>query len=79
MSFEYPGGWFGRSWRAPVNETAQHLPTPVGERCLKCDNIFAEDDQGMTFPGVDADGVAGVRSMHLGCFLVEIGVDPDAS
>ena len=70
---EYPGGWFGPSWGALVCDPARHRPTPVGERCLDCDEVFVDDDQGLTIPGV-RDGAVNLRSIHIGCFLREIGV-----
>ena len=71
MSDDYPGGWFGASWGAPVCEENRHLPTPVGDRCVACSFFVKEDDRGMIIP------FAGMRpavlmSYHLGCYLREI-------
>lgn len=71
---DYPGGWFGHSWGAPICDQAEHLPTPIGERCLDCEEVFKGGDQGLTFPGVH-DGAVELRSMHIGCFLKMIGTD----
>lgn len=70
--YEYPGGWFGPTWGAPVCEDSQHLPAPVGEPCLYCESPFVDGDQGLTMPHYDGI-VASLRSTHLACFLKEIG------
>lgn len=71
--YEYPGGWFGESWGAPVCESAQHLPTPIGEACMFCDRSIADGDQGMTVPHYSVSGY-GLGSMHLSCFLRHLGI-----
>lgn len=46
--------WFGESWGAPVNETTDHVDTPVGESCAQgCGRPIAEGDQGVLIPGVN--------------------------
>lgn len=72
---DYPGGWFGPSWGAPVCDTARHIPTPLGEECLDCKGVFVDGDQGLTIPGVH-DGVADLRSIHIACFWREMGIGP---
>lgn len=69
---DYPGGWFGTSWGAPVCDPVRHLSTPVGEECLFCEKVITADDSGLTIPGV---GATILRSMHIECFLDTIGVD----
>lgn len=72
---DYPGGWFGPSWGAAVCEPERHKPTPIGELCLDCREPFVNGDQGLTIPGVH-DGVFGLRSIHIACFLNELGIEP---
>lgn len=48
---EYPGGWFGASWGAPVNEDTRQLPAPVGEPCTRCGLVIKNGDQGVLIPG----------------------------
>jgi hypothetical protein len=70
----YPGGWFGESWGAPVCDPVRHKPTPVGELCVFCEGEILKTDQGLTIPHASAAGV-GLRSMHIECFLKNIGVE----
>lgn len=35
-------GYFGDGWQG----TGEKLPTPLGSRCLDCDQRIAHDDQG---------------------------------
>lgn len=67
--YDYPGGWFGPSWGAPVCGDSAHLPTPVGEECLHCCKVFVDGDQGLTVPHVAVEGVT-LRSIHIKCFHV---------
>lgn len=67
----YPGGWFGKSWGAPVCEESRHLPTPVGDRCVSCTWFIKDDDQGMLIPFAGMKP-ATLMSYHLECFLREI-------
>ncbi len=69
---DYPGGWFGLSWHAPVNDENRHLPTPIGEPCLYCEKIFVDGDRGLTMPHMSEAG-ASLVSVHLNCFRHEIG------
>jgi len=63
--------WFGKSWGAPVCDPASHVVTPIGEACLFCDKLIAAHHQGLTLP----DAGTGIpRSVHLDCFLRNIGV-----
>jgi hypothetical protein len=68
---EWPGGWFGESWGAPVCEPDRHRPTPVGQACLGCVVPIAEGDQGMLIPSEE-----GLTAHHLDCFL-EIVLGPN--
>lgn len=71
MSDSYPGGWFGDSWGAPVNESARHLPTPVGDRCVGCAEYIKIGDQGMLVP-IAGLMPAAFGSWHLDCFIKAI-------
>ena len=67
----YPGGWFGESWGAPVCEESQHLPTPVGDLCTECAQPITEDDQGLLIPFAGMTPAV-LCSYHLTCFLSTI-------
>lgn len=66
---DYPGGWFGESWGAPVCEESRHRATPVGEACLDCGTEITEFDQGLVMPHVYAERQWRLVATHLGCFL----------
>jgi hypothetical protein len=70
---DYPGGWFGESWGAPVCEEAPHRETPIGKPCLDCGIAITEDDQGMLMPHVFAENQWRLAATHLKCFLRSIG------
>lgn len=38
--------YFGPRWDAPQLDDAELIATPVGERCLDCDELIVEGDQG---------------------------------
>lgn len=45
--------YFGEPWDAPMiadDPDAVHADTPVGVRCLECDEPIAADDQGLLRP-----------------------------
>jgi hypothetical protein len=71
VSDNYPGGWFGRSWGAPVCDPETHKPTPVGDRCTECLQEIEEDDQGMLIPFAGMTPAV-LSSFHLDCFLKTI-------
>jgi hypothetical protein len=66
---DYPGGWFGESWYAPVCESARHRPTPVGDIC-QCGKAIEVGDQGMLIPLISS--TAELLSWHLDCFLASV-------
>ena len=73
---DYPGGWFGQSWGAPVCEQERHRPTPAGASCMYCEKAIESDDQGLLIPGSRLRGgriVYVVDATHLACFLEQIG------
>lgn len=76
-----PHKWFGHSWGAGVCEPSDHMKTPIGERCLYCEEPIIWNSQGVTMQcigdvkvavnGVEAYTSA-VRAAHLDCFLKRI-------
>jgi hypothetical protein len=38
--------WFGKNWYAPVCAEGTHVDTPIGERCLWCDEPIETNDRG---------------------------------
>jgi hypothetical protein len=61
---DYPGGWFGESWGAPVCDEQRHLPIPLGEKCPECDTEIELTDNGMLIPSS-----RGLLAYHRICFL----------
>jgi hypothetical protein len=70
---EYPGGWFGASWDAPVCEESRHKPTPVGVLCIDCDEPIKKTDQGMLIPlAHERERGWELKAWHKECFLKNI-------
>lgn len=46
--------WFGKAYGAPYERDTEHVPTPVGETCIHCDEPIAELDDGLLVPHFDA-------------------------
>lgn len=63
--------WFGKSWGAPVCDPESRAPTPVGSKCMRCEELIATDDQGVTLPYVGNPGVT-LAHWHLDCYLKTI-------
>jgi len=61
---DYPGGWFGKSWGAPVCDEQRHRPTPEGKTCPECDGEIGAADNGMLLPSAH-----GLLAYHRICFL----------
>ncbi|MGB6163616.1 MAG: hypothetical protein WCF33_20690 [Pseudonocardiaceae bacterium] len=65
--------FFGPRWDAPRVDNATHVPTPVGERCLHCEEPIEAVDRGllMTVVGTDDAGnwTTESRPAHLECDL----------
>lgn len=66
--------WFGESWGAAICDPREHLPTPVGQACLYCEERIVLGDQGVVMPlvmGPVHGGAADARSApeHLDCML----------
>ena len=72
---QYPGGWFGASWDAPVCDEKTHRDTPVDKSCAECFDPIGPHDQGMLIPYLTttvADTVERentLEAFHLECFL----------
>lgn len=63
------GKWFGDSWGAPCCEEDEHVPTPVGDSCVRCKEMIRVGDQGIVSPLVLLDGKLDVIVHHLDCYL----------
>jgi hypothetical protein len=63
--------WFGKSWGAPVCDPEDHVPTPVGALCMRCQERIAKDDQGVTLPATGFEGMT-LAHWHLDCYLKTI-------
>lgn len=67
--------WFGPSWHAPINETAEHVETPVGFCCAACGHAIAEGDRGLfVWHAGFQHAPDGHRPEHLRCFLAQLGI-----
>lgn len=54
--------WFGASWGAPCCVPEDHVPTPVGLACERCDRPIEREgplSQGFIQPLMSSDGFAG--------------------
>lgn len=65
--------FFGERWDAPVcDPPAKQIPTPVGERCYRCNEAIIAGDQGHLFGSVAADESLGTTAVHRECFLLDV-------
>ena len=67
--------WFGETWLAPCCDPADHVATPTGEPCLRCERPIASGDQGFLIPLVTMRGgepVSDLKPHHLDCFMESI-------
>lgn len=71
---DYPGGWFGQSWGAPICDEDRHRPTPVGEPCVRCGAPITDDDQGMIMPHIEGKDRWYLVAYTIDCFLESIGI-----
>lgn len=60
--------WFGEAWNTTLCIAARKVPTPIGEPCLRCADPILAEDNGITMPYVQADGVT-TAVFHLDCNL----------
>jgi len=71
---DYPGGWFGKSWGAPVCDDSTHFQTPVGETCAAgCGRSIAGGDGGLVIPHYYAPGRMRLTAEHIECFRNAVG------
>jgi len=63
-----PIQWFGPAAFGSICEPAQHRPTPVGQACHWCGEIFALGDTGMLAMHLEYEGCRRVP-WHRECFL----------
>lgn len=69
--------WFGTTWDALVCVPANHILTPTGMTCARCEQAIEDEDQGVTVPLLAAPGQPwkALRSAwHLDCWFSEIGI-----
>lgn len=68
--------WYGESWGAPVcADPEDRVPTPIGERCTRCDVVIVLGDRGLLVLHLD-DAGAIMRPVHLACFLRSVSSPP---
>jgi len=63
---------FGPRWHSVMTEHATWVPTPVGERCLFCEEPIEEGDQGFLRGHIDASGKSSMRWAHGGCDAIGV-------
>lgn len=71
--------WFGESWGAPVCIPANHVATPVGASCLRCDAPIREKDVGVVMPFIrNIEAPPDMVPMHHDCLMRSVIPDWDA-
>jgi hypothetical protein len=75
---DYPGGWFGESWGAPVCADRSVWPTPVGEECLQCLVPIVLGDRGLIIPYWNESGKMRLTVEHMRCFVRNLRVGETA-
>lgn len=67
--------WFGESCGAPACQPENREPTPVGNKCYRCDQWFKHGDCGFLIPMYDPEGKGELYlPWHKECLLKEVGV-----
>jgi hypothetical protein len=64
--------YFGPYWSAPATDDAPHVDTPVGGRCIGCDEVVVQGDQGFVMGCYQADRTVIYRPIHRECELLEL-------
>ena len=64
--------YFGPPGDAPVYESTQPAPTPVGELCLSCEKPIEAGDRGFLVPSRVGSDAGRERPWHRACFLAEV-------
>ena len=67
-TFDEPRYFGRRPWGPGVDDRSRMGPTPIGERCLRCDEGIRAGDAGVVMAHVGANG-AELRAQHRECFL----------
>lgn len=67
--------WFGESWGAPVNESAEHTETPVGGVCIYCNVMITPEDRGFVLPYISDEEDLDEVAFHYQCFLRDLGIN----
>lgn len=68
--------YFGPRWDAPLLDSATHVPTPAGRRCLSCGEPVVEGDRGLIrvavreVPGGKFEGAP--EPIHAECDLLGV-------
>jgi len=68
---------FGESWGAPICDEQDGVPlvdTPVGEKCVRCEEPIKEGDQGVILPFLGGPAGWGEIVYDLDCFLASLGI-----
>lgn len=63
---------FGGRWDAPSCEWLEPVATPVGQRCLECEEPILDGERGVIMPFVytrNGEPVSAWEPMHLECYL----------
>ncbi len=60
--------WFGQAHGAPYERDTEHVPTPVGAVCSRCNEAITATDDGLLVPHLDALVTPWVPSAHDAAF-----------
>jgi hypothetical protein len=63
---------FGEIWDAPICDATVEVDTPIGQRCLSCQEPVGEGDQGFIHPVIHADGSSEDLPIHRECELLGV-------
>lgn len=66
--------WFGESWGAPACQPENREPTPVGNKCIRCDQWFKHGDQGFLIPMYYPEEENLYAAWHRDCLLASLGI-----
>jgi hypothetical protein len=69
--------YFGAPWDVPALEGARQVPTPVGEKCLRCAETIEANDRGWIRTAVELDDggkpVGRSAPIHTECDFIGVG------
>ena len=63
--------WFGKGWGAPCCEPGDHVATPEGQLCVRCEKPIEADAQGFVLPLMKESGATMVPYHHA-CLLASV-------